>query len=32
MGRCVDVLGDGGGEGDDVVTDLGFDLVDASRR
>ena len=25
----VDVLGDGGGEGDDVVTDFGFDLVDA---
>ncbi len=24
-----DVLGDGGGEGDDVVTDFGFDLVDA---
>ena len=26
---CVDVLGDGGGEGDDVMTDFGFDLVDA---
>ncbi len=25
----VDVLGYGGGEGDDVVTDLGFDLIDA---
>ena len=25
----VDVLGDGGGEGDDVVADFGFDLVDA---
>ena len=25
----VDVLGDGGGEGDDVVADLGLDLVDA---
>ncbi len=25
----VDVLGDGGGEGDDVVLDLGFDLIDA---
>ena len=24
-----DVLGDGGGEGDDVVADFGFDLVDA---
>ena len=23
------MLGDGGGEGDDVVTDFGFDLVDA---
>ena len=29
-GRRVDLLGDGGGEGDDVVADLGFDLVDAS--
>lgn len=28
LGR-VDVLGDGGGEGDDVMTDFGFDLVDA---
>ena len=27
--RGVDVLGDGGGEGDDVVTDFGFDLIDA---
>ena len=25
----VDVLGDGGGEGDDVVADFGLDLVDA---
>ncbi len=25
----IDVLGDGGGEGDDVVADFGFDLVDA---
>jgi len=28
FGVC-DVLGYGGGEGDDVVADLGFDLVDA---
>src|SRR5260370_14182758 len=29
VGCRVDVLGDGGGEGDDVVLALGFDLVDA---
>ena len=28
-GFRADVLGDGGGEGDDVVADFGFDLVDA---
>ena len=27
--RVCDVLGDGGGEGDDVVADFRFDLVDA---
>ena len=29
MRRRVDVLGDGGGEGDDVVADLVLDLIDA---
>src|SRR5260370_42403673 len=28
-GGVGDVFGDGGGEGDDVVADLGLDLVDA---
>ena len=28
-GRRVDLLGDGGGEGDDVVANLGLDFVDA---
>ncbi len=28
-GVRADDLGDGGGEGDDVVADLGFDFVDA---
>jgi len=30
MRRRVDLLGDGGGEGDDVVADLVLDFVDAS--
>ena len=31
MRRRVDMLGDGGGKGDDVVADLGFDFIDAGN-